>query len=223
VSFGKYDPPSHSWKTFPDFFPVTISARFSEGWPRAGTTRGGIAYRLPESEPRIGEHVSGFSLPTPTVGAGKQTGGNVRKWSGQNSLQAMRMWPTPGVPNGGRTLKPGTTQTGMTPDGKKRQVGLENAIRMWPSPAARDCRSGLGRQPNRHTPQLAEKVAMYPTPDVGAAKGRGSSSSEGRSRLGGTLNPPWVEWLMGWPIGWTACEPLATDRFRQWFSAHGGN
>lgn len=22
---------------------------------------------------------------------------------------------------------------------------------------------------------------------------------------GGYLNPPWIEWLMGWPIGWTAC------------------
>ncbi len=25
---------------------------------------------------------------------------------------------------------------------------------------------------------------------------------------------------MGWPIGWTALEPLATDRFRQWLAAH---
>lgn len=31
---------------------------------------------------------------------------------------------------------------------------------------------------------------------------------------GGRLNPPWVEWLLGWPIGWTACAPLAMDRFR---------
>ena len=28
----------------------------------------------------------------------------------------------------------------------------------------------------------------------------------------GYLNPPWVEWLMGWPIGWTALEPLAMDK-----------
>jgi len=30
----------------------------------------------------------------------------------------------------------------------------------------------------------------------------------------GQLNPPWVEWLMGWPIGWTDLKPLATDKFR---------
>jgi hypothetical protein len=39
--------------------------------------------------------------------------------------------------------------------------------------------------------------------------------------IGGQLNPTWVEWLMGWPIGWTDLEPLATDRFRQWFEKHG--
>jgi DNA (cytosine-5)-methyltransferase 1 len=38
---------------------------------------------------------------------------------------------------------------------------------------------------------------------------------------GGPLNPTWVEWLMGWPLGWTALEPLAMDRFQQWLRLHG--
>lgn len=38
---------------------------------------------------------------------------------------------------------------------------------------------------------------------------------------GGQLNPNWVEWLMGWPIGWTDLEPLETDRFQQWLEKHG--
>lgn len=33
---------------------------------------------------------------------------------------------------------------------------------------------------------------------------------------GGRANPEFVEWLMGWPMGWTALEPLATDRFHTW-------
>ena len=37
-----------------------------------------------------------------------------------------------------------------------------------------------------------------------------------KQETGGKLNPPWVEWLMGWPIGWTDLEPLETDRFQQW-------
>ncbi len=36
-----------------------------------------------------------------------------------------------------------------------------------------------------------------------------------------TLNPEWVEWLMGWPIGWTDCAPLETDRFQRWLRSHG--
>ena len=27
---------------------------------------------------------------------------------------------------------------------------------------------------------------------------------------GGALNPTWVEWLMGFPLGWTDCAPSAT-------------
>ncbi len=26
----------------------------------------------------------------------------------------------------------------------------------------------------------------------------------------GSLNPEWVEWLMGFPIGWTDCGPSET-------------
>lgn len=37
---------------------------------------------------------------------------------------------------------------------------------------------------------------------------------------GGQLNPTWVEWLMGWPIGWTDLKPLETDKFRQWLRSH---
>jgi hypothetical protein len=40
-------------------------------------------------------------------------------------------------------------------------------------------------------------------------------------QIGGQLNPTWVEWLMGWPLGWTDCAALATDKFRQWCRAHG--
>lgn len=36
----------------------------------------------------------------------------------------------------------------------------------------------------------------------------------------GPLNPEWVEWLMGWPIGWTELKPLAMDRFREWQQQH---
>jgi hypothetical protein len=38
---------------------------------------------------------------------------------------------------------------------------------------------------------------------------------------GGTLNPNWVEWLMGWPIGWTDLKPLEMGKFQRWLDLHG--
>jgi len=38
---------------------------------------------------------------------------------------------------------------------------------------------------------------------------------------GGSMNPEFVEWLMGWPIGWTDFEPLAMDKFRRWLRSLG--
>ena len=32
----------------------------------------------------------------------------------------------------------------------------------------------------------------------------------------GALNPTWVEWLMGWPIGWTSMEPITELDWRDW-------
>lgn len=51
-----------------------------------------------------------------------------------------------------------------------------------------------------------QAAVLYPTPDLGAAKGRGMKSAESRSRLGGTLNPRFVEELLGYPSGWTDLE-----------------
>ena len=36
----------------------------------------------------------------------------------------------------------------------------------------------------------------------------------------GIPNPQWVEWLMGWPMGWTGLKPLATGRFHKWLRRH---
>lgn len=34
-----------------------------------------------------------------------------------------------------------------------------------------------------------------------------------------TLN--FMEWLMGYPIGWTELKPLETDKYQQWLNSHG--
>lgn len=39
--------------------------------------------------------------------------------------------------------------------------------------------------------------------------------------LSGRLNPMWVEWLMGWPLGWTASSALETGKYQEWLQQHG--
>ena len=84
---------------------------------------------------------------------------------------------------------------------------------------------------------MNDEVKMWPTPCASASKGsspaaltRKSGKSRARDRIdhavmasdGGQLNPEWVEWLMGWPIGWTGLEPLAMDKYHEWRRQHGG-
>lgn len=48
-----------------------------------------------------------------------------------------------------------------------------------------------------------------------------SQVAETERKDSGRLNPEWVEWLMGWPTGWTELRPLGTDKFPQWLRWHG--
>ena len=104
------------------------------------------------------------------------------------------LWYTPNVPNGGRTLSEDTSPTGMTAGGIKRQVGLENQARLWATQAQDFSRS-------------------RPSLPVPATSPNGQKSSSARR----VLNPRFVEWLMGWPTGWTsfACSATALSRFKR--------
>lgn len=110
----------------------------------------------------------------------------------------------------------------------------ENESGFWPTPTVcgnynrpgASATSGMG---------LASAVKLYPTPTASASKGSSPKSltrKDGRSRIGdrldhavmdsdgGQLNPDWVEWLMGWPIGHTALKPLETGRLAEWLQQH---
>ena len=97
----------------------------------------------------------------------------------------------------------------------------------WPTPTAHDAHKPhpsdlTARQGGR---SLAASV-MYPTPTCQDAKNNGGPSQMKRNTpplnavAGGALNPVWVEWLMGWPLGWTDCEPLEMDKYRWWRRSH---
>ena len=88
----------------------------------------------------------------------------------------------------------------------------------------------------RATPGLPMNAIAFiclPTPTASMAKrGWGLGAKPRYSRVveetarkmtGGYMpSPQMLEAVQGWPIGWTALEPLATARFRQWLRSHGG-
>ncbi len=78
----------------------------------------------------------------------------------------------------------------------------------------------------------------FPTPrakegNAGKPGSKGSKHNQARGYLdgviqeestlanGGTLNPRWVEWLIGFPIGWTLFDALEMRKFREWWKSHG--
>lgn len=98
------------------------------------------------------------SWPTSMAGTPAQNGNSAAgnsDFSRKAEELARTMWFTPNTPNGGRTLQAGTSPTGMTPDGIKRQVGLENQTRLWLTPRASD--TGQGEKPETFLPRMGDR------------------------------------------------------------------
>jgi hypothetical protein len=74
-------------------------------------------------------------------------------------------------------------------------------------------------------PSYGEAKAMWATPtaSVGGPEPEGKTGRKLVTQVGGSLNPTWVEWLMGWPLGWTDCAHSETAKFRQWCRSHGNS
>jgi hypothetical protein len=141
--------------------------------------------RYLQTWPRSGLMQSGIAYRLPPL---------VRRISGT----AFSYWPTPNTPNGGRSPKEGTSPTGITPDGKKRQIGLGYAVKMverqmWPTPTAMK-KTGGAALCKWGGSGARSKLRQVVTPE----------------ELNGALNPEWVEWLMGFPIGWTDLQDSET-------------
>lgn len=168
------------------------STRCALTWKPSTTPAGRLLFRLVPSTRRTGATESGF-------------------------------WLTPDVPGGGRANPPEMSPTGQMPDGRKRQVGLEHQARMvergfWPTPKASPSGPDFarGKRPGSGGDDLATAVAraFLPTPTA-SQEAKNSTlppSQIKRDNLAGyllrngergQLNPEWVEWLMGFPAGWT--------------------
>jgi hypothetical protein len=101
---------------------------------------------------------------------------------------------------------------------KGQQLRLAQQVnnpRFWPTPTDMSKGGGISRGGKRKGELLlGGMVKMFPTPvadDTGHRKSKYSQGGAALScRIGGSLNPMWVEWLMGFPIGWTDLEASET-------------
>ena len=134
----------------------------------------------------------------------------------------VQSWPTPTAADS----YTGRLKSTQQKPGSMHSVNLSDAVAMFPTPTRFDAECGdlKGKEYNgqsRHAMKLIQAAKLYPTPTTGAGMCGGTGNyqqlkaleefgqiteEERRSMAagnGGQLNPTWVEWLMGFPLGWT--------------------
>lgn len=235
ASFAKFDPATCSWKTRQRSLTGGL-IEFSETWPKWGTTVCGESYRRKtpagleaHRQLIISAKESGFSgeIGTPTT---CHTGRSEKFKTGRRptpqEIAERTTVPTPSASDGSRggVLTPNMSGTSLpqfintqrvpTPHGFSKD-GKSNG------PSGNELGRAVNQMQRVPTPCSQDaKNATLPPSQGGRDSIPGFLIREGET-TGGSLNPTWVEWLMGWPLGWTDLKPLATDKFQQWLLSHG--
>ena len=96
-------------------------------------------------------------------------------------------WVSASDPIGGGGARPGKTWNPKSQSG--RSLGIMAKLDKWP-------KKQMIATPTATANQLAPSMKKHPGCRELATQG------------GGRLNPTWVEWLMGWPLKWTALTDL---------------
>jgi hypothetical protein len=188
-SLGNFDPDTSSLKTsqlslFGD------STGCLQTLPRAGSMRNGTIYQRQPLAPLTGGTGSGL-WPTP-AGMDAATGSVGRTaTSGRHSL-ALGMLVNSGAINE-------ATADEAVDRHSKLLAAHGTAKSKWPTPKGSASNYGRPRENDRGDLQ----AAVLPTP---TANRRSGLQSHGVNVVTGQLNPMWVEWLQGFPLGWTEAE-----------------
>ena len=184
---ARFDPASFSWRTSQLCLDGALSV-FSETWPRSGMMRNGTAYLLPPLV-LLTDGIGSGSWPTPSASLGDHAGLVSPRKAREGGIlveavPARSLWPTP---TAGDSRNSRNATASRSPDSNHHSgTTLSDFITMYPTPQARDSHNRSG-QAHRY---LVEK--RWNLQDRNAADG-----------ITGSLNPEWVGWLMGFPLGWT--------------------
>lgn len=198
ASLAKFDPDTSSWKTA-QLSLLGGLEEFSETWPRWGLMRAGECWERQTLAHRTSESASGlWQTPVADDAANRANG----KWNsrGEPKLSAKVMWPTATVC--GNYNRKGASATSGD--------GLATAVTQRTYPTA-TATAHKGWSPKHNLADTDDRL------DYTVER---EAFNPGQQTPPMRLNPAWVEWLMGWPIGHTELKPLETGKFREWQQQH---
>ena len=165
-------------------------------WRGKTTPAKRLLFQLAPSMPHIDETEFGL-LPTPTTQDNPQVRGEGKTIGTKRGTTLggyARMWATPRTTDGTggpRKLDERGRRISQTNPDLVFGANLADQVRMWPTPTTRDHKGGyLGGR-------IRDGKVSMDTLDVAV------QHTDNQQKTGGQLNPQWVEWLMGYPEGWT--------------------
>lgn len=224
ASLARFDPITCSWKTHQCLL-FEDSQESLETLPRWGMTVAGELWALSTPAPLTKGTGSGL-WPTPTANEDSyRLRGNSQQSKSLGALMRKEaMFPTARATDGSKGSRTAQGAAKELARGKSKDLGT--IVAMWPTPHGFSP-TGKSNGPSGNELGRAVNQSLFPTPTVQDAKNNGTKSQMIRNTkplnavVGGSLNPTWVEWLMGWPLGWTDCAASATDRCLLWWLLHG--
>ena len=177
---------------------LTFYDRDSCSWRTAQQSLVADSAEFSETWPRAGSMRAGSCWPLET-------------WAHHTCESDGGCWPTPLASTNRRSRGSMTAKHWSAP-------GLEQAVELAEGILPREFRSAS---------ELNRSARRWATPTVkGNYNRKGASKKAGDGlamQVGGCLNPTWVEWLMGWPLGATACTSWETARSRSPRRPRGGS
>ena len=113
-------------------------------------------------------------------------------------------WPTPDAVHRGAAapdLIVNYSKVRRRGSGQVRGMNLQTAVQVFPTPTSRDWKDTPGMAMESVNPDGSrrDRTELLPRRIY-------SQIPEEDRKSSGQLNPTWVEWLMGYPLGWTDLE-----------------
>ena len=194
------------------FLPTPTATLANHGGPNQRDSSGRPGLQMAAMlwpTPKASDSMMGMTARTKGRPIEKSTHLQTRVWCAERGL-----WPTPAA----RDYKGSNSMEHLTRDSNNRNHvdQLANAVKLFPTPVAGDATGTTG---GNMCSSLRTFTKMFPTPRAQSFTGASQAPNrQGSADLqtvvaspgNGQLNPTWVEWLMGFPIGWTELSASET-------------